>query len=469
MSRNWLVFAPLGIAILVFVLQKLRAISTLFTAMGLGAMVYLAIQYRQGLSLLVLGRSFDLSPLEAASLAFCLVLALVVVLYSYDIPEADLAHSLILLAMVVFSISAMARNLAIGGLLFQTAAILAAMLIPSSRPRSSMVGMRALILLVISGCCSLLASWALEGQAADSSNTLFANLGSITLAIGFGIVLPIMPFHIWQPPIYKHSTPLAVVACTVILNIVAMLRINNLLFVTPWAGGKEYFVSLLLAGGLVTSAVAGLLAIPQRSVHRALAFAAVSDAGLALASLAVGTELGIKAAFLHMFCRGLGATAMVMAVGIFRQVLGGDDTDHLRGALRQTPMAVAGLVIAGLSLSGLPPMAGFATRLMIYHVLGEKNTVWAVVALAATMGPAVAFIRCMVSALTPMQAAESQADGADEELEMAETAPLPGNTRLTTPTRRAEPVLAGILILTLSLPLLVLGVRPELVMLPLFP
>ena len=442
MNITWLLFAPFGIAIVVFVLHKVRIVSTLLTAAGLGVMIFLAMRYRQGLSLLVLGRSFGLSSLEAMSLAFCIFLALVVVIYSYSIPEEDLANPVILLAMMVFSISTMARNLTIGGLLLQVAVILAAMLIPSGQPKSSMAGMRALILFVLSGPLISLASWAMEGQAADPSNTLFANLGSITLAIGFGLVLPSMPFHIWAPPIFKYSTPLAAVACTVILNIVVLLRINNLLVAVPWEGGKEFFTALLLAGGLITAVVSGLLALSQRSLHRTLALTALSEGGLVLASLAVGTELGIRAAVLHTLSRGLGVTVMAMVLGMFRHVLGGDDPEHLRGALHRTPMAVAGLVIAGLSLAGLPPTAGFATRFMIYRALGQVNPWWAMGALVGMIGPTVALVHCMVSALTPIPADEA---------------------------RWREPVLAGVLILALSVPLLVLGIRPELIMLPPIP
>lgn len=448
MTTTWLALAPLGIAVIVFVLQRLRAVSTLLTAVGLAAMGYLVIHYRDGLSLLVLGRSFDLSSLEAVSLAFCIGLALVMVVYGYQVAESDLAHPLILLTMAVFAISAMARNLAIGGLLLQIAAIFAVMLIPSERPRSAMAGMRALVLLVIAGCFLLLGSWALEGQTAEATGGQLANLGGIILAIGFGMLLAAMPFHIWQPPVAKHSTPLAIVVCMVVLNIFVMLRINNLLFATPWPGGKEYFTGLLLLGGLATAVLAGLLAIPQRSVHRTLAFSAVAEAGLALAGLALGTELGIRAALLHMFCRGLGVTVMAMSLGVFRQVLGGDDSEHLRGALRRTPLAVAGLVIAGLSLAGLPPTAGFATRFMLYRVLGQSNPLWALSVLAATVGPTVAFIRLIVSALTPVVSTDASA----------------GENK-----RWAEPLLAGLLIVALSILLLAFGVRPELVMLPTFP
>jgi formate hydrogenlyase subunit 3/multisubunit Na+/H+ antiporter MnhD subunit len=439
MNVTWLALVPFGVAIAAFVLQKLRPVAILLTAVALGMMIFLVVRYSQGFSLLVLGRSLGLSALEIAGLGFCFFLALIIVLYSFYVPEGDLSYTLVLLAIMVLSIATAMRNLTIGGLLLQIGLILTAMLIPSTQPKSAMAGMRTLVLLVLSGPFLLLASWALEGQVADPSNVQFANLGSITMAIGFGLLLPVMPFHIWAPPIYKYSTPLAIVTCTVILNIVIMLRVNNLLFATPWAAGKEHFTALLLAGGLITAILGGLLAMPQRSLHRALAFAAISEAGLALASLAVGTELGVRAALLHTLYRGLAVTVMAMVLGTFRRTLGGDDPEHLAGALRRTPLAVGGLVVAGLSLVGLPPTAGFTTRFMIYRVLGQRDPAWAMAALAASMGPALAFIRCMVSALTPVPAERA---------------------------RWIEPLLTGVLILALSIPLLVLGIRPELMVLP---
>ena len=123
-----------------------------------------------------------------------------------------------------------------------------------------------------------------------------------------------------------------------------------------------------------------------------------------------------------------------MAAGILQHSLDGDDVEHLRGGLRRAPRSLVAMAIGGASLAGLPLTAGFATRFVLYRALAAENVLGAVLMVVASIGPAWAFVRCLLAAIV--------------------SAPTSGERR--------EPVMPAMLSLALSLSLLLLGIFPHL-------
>ena len=434
MTILWLVALPLGVALVVLLLRNLRLIAAPLSAATLTVMIILFATRGQTISQIILGRSVGLTLQESVGLAFCCFLLALLMIYSYRLPQGPLAYPLTLLAMSLFVAATMVRNLAIAGLILGLGAIAAVMLVPSRRPGSAMAGMRALILLVLAIPLLLLAAWAMESRGGTPNEFALARVGGLTLALGFAIGLAVVPFFVWLPPVFGYGDPLAMVMLSVVLNIAVLLRLSHMLQASMWPGGREFFSTLLIADGIGTALVGSLLALPQRSVSRALAYAAMADLGVVLLGLGIGSETSVSAAILHVGYRGVGIMVVSMALGILRHCLDGDDIDHLRTAWRRAPFAVAGMAIGGLSLAGLPLTAGFTTRLLLYRALAAHSMTWAVAIIACSLGPAWAFMRCVLAAMS--------------------SAPTSGIRR--------EPFVPGLLTLLLGLTLLIVGFCPYL-------
>jgi formate hydrogenlyase subunit 3/multisubunit Na+/H+ antiporter MnhD subunit len=434
MTLLWLVALPLAMALVVLLLRELPIIAAPLSAATLIVVAILCLTEKQASQLIILGRSISLLPLEAMGLAFCAIILALVTIYAYRIPQGSWANSLTLLAMGFFAAAIMVRNATIAGLLLEVGAIAAILLIPSERVGSSMCSMRILVLITLSGLLLLLAAWALESRAIDPDNGIFANVGTVTLALGFGIALAIAPFHVWLPPVFQYGTPLGAVMISVVFSAIVLLRLSSMLQVSMWPGGREFFSALLLGGGTLTALVGGLTAMPQRTVNRALAYSALADTGLVVVGLGIGTRAAVNLATMHLAYRGIAIVVVSMSLGILHQCLDGDDILHLSGAIRRAPLAVIGMMIGGFSLAGLPLTAGFTTRLLLYRAYAAQHAPWTVAIIACSLGPAWAFTRCVVAALV--------------------STPVAGGRR--------EPLLPGLLTLALSLLLLALGVYPNL-------
>lgn len=197
------------------------------------------------------------------------------------------------------------------------------------------------------------------------------DIASVLLVIGFGVKLAIVPLHTWLPDTYSQapdgiSALLAgVVTAT---GVIPLLRV-----LTP----QPSFAGLLLLFGLVNMIVGNLLALRQRNLKRLLAYSSLPHIGYMLFGIGIGlftgTPDGIQSGLFQMLNHGLmkglaflGAGALLHALhhqsGIYRPLR----IDDLNGAARRAPLASLALVLALLSLVGIPPLAGFMSKWQIF-------------------------------------------------------------------------------------------------------
>ncbi|MHB1295424.1 MAG: proton-conducting transporter transmembrane domain-containing protein [Anaerolineae bacterium] len=435
MTILWLIALPLAAAVIVYLLRNAPIIAVPISAGTLMAMAAFFVMQEGADPLSVLGRTVSLSSLEIIGLAGCCLLLALMLLASYRVYQEPLAYPLTLVAMSCFAAATMVRNAAISALLLEGGIIASVMLIPSRREDSAMAAMRTLSILIFVGPLFLLSSWALESRAINPDAVVLARLGGVSLALGYALGLGVMPMHVWVPPVFRRGNPLAAAMLGVVLSITLLLRLSSNLSFSVWPGGQSFFANLMLIGGTITAVGGSLLALPQRSLSRALAYAAMADLGIALIGWGYGTRVTLGVAAVHVGYRALAVVTICMALGILRQLFGGDSVDDLQGAFRRAPLAVIGLIIAGLSLAGMPLTAGFSSRLVLYRILAGRYVGWAVLIMFASAGPAWAFIRTLVSAIV-----SRPAQGA-----------------------RREPLVPALIVLLSGLSLLVLGLFPSLV------
>lgn len=422
---------PLAMALVVLLLRGSPVIAAALSAATLVVVAALSMACQEGAPLIILGRSLGLSKLEGSSLALCCVLLAAVMIHESRVGREPWCYPLTLAAVGFFAAATIVRNVAIGALLLECGAILSVMLVLSSRMGAAMVASRALVLLVLTALLFLIAAWAMESRAINPGNAQLARASDVTLLVGFCLGLALVPFHVWLAPVFRYGRPLAVAMLSVVLTFTILVHLGEILL--GWPGAEEFASVLFLGSGVVTALAGSVMAAPQRTVSRAFAYAALADLGLVFVGLGIGTRTSIAAAWLHIAYRSVGIVGVAMALDTLRGCLGSDQVEQMRGAWRCAPLAVLGLTIGGMSLVGLPLTAGFTTRLSLYRVLATEHSAWAIAIIASSLGPAWAFMRFVVAAISP---------------------PIPG--------RQREPWLPGLVTLGLSLALLVLGIYPSL-------
>src|SRR2546428_2085483 len=209
----------------------------------------------------------------------------------------------------------------------------------------------------------------------------------VFLIAGFGFKVAVVPFHMWAPDVYQGSpTTISVLLTSASKNvgIVALFRV----FLIGLLSVQVDWVATLAILAIVTQTVGNVLAIPQRSMKRMLAYSSIAQAGYILIALAVGAVAltasdskvpvatrdlaatvavyGLVGGMLHVFVYGaMKAGSFLVVAGTESQGIA-DDIEAYKGLSRRTPFLAFSMLVFLLSLAGIPPMGGFFSKFVLF-------------------------------------------------------------------------------------------------------
>jgi NADH-quinone oxidoreductase subunit N len=204
--------------------------------------------------------------------------------------------------------------------------------------------------------------------AADGfGSILLASLGGFFVLGGLAFKASIAPFHQWAPDVYTGApTPVTTYMSVVVKTaaFAALLRIAVAFFPNLMPGFVTTFAVLV---GL-TMIVGNFAALLQSGVKRMLAYSAVAHAGyLGLAVLAADT-VGTSAAGWYLLAYTLmNAGAFAVLTLISDASDRGDDLERFAGLGRTRPALALAFTIFLLSLTGIPPLAGFTGKVLVFQ------------------------------------------------------------------------------------------------------
>lgn len=206
------------------------------------------------------------------------------------------------------------------------------------------------------------------------ADTLLVTVAAVLVLAGFFFKISAAPFHFWAPDVYQGA-PMPVVALfstgPKMAGILVILR-----FVENFTDADAFSDVQLLLGiaALVTLAIGNFTALWQRTPRRLLAYSSVSHAGFLLtALLAFGT--GYTSSVLFYL-----TVLLFMNFGIFlllqvaEEKYGVQTLEDFSGLGRLLPYVGVMAILYLLSLTGLPPLAGFMGKLLIFSNVWETYT-----------------------------------------------------------------------------------------------
>ena len=231
--------------------------------------------------------------------------------------------------------------------------------------------------------------------AADGFTQMtLATLGALLLLGGLAFKVALAPFHQWAPDVYTGApTPVTAFMSVVVkaAAFAALLRVFAVVFpgVLPLL---EVAFAIMVA---LTLVVANLAALLQQGVKRMLAYSAVAHAGyLGLAVLAAGS-VGVRAAAWYLLAyafMNLGAFAVLMLLTDRSDQ--GDDLERFAGLGRSRPGLALMMTLFLLSLAGIPPLAGFTAKILVFQAAIEAGWLWlALLGIATSVVAVVYYLR----------------------------------------------------------------------------
>lgn len=190
-------------------------------------------------------------------------------------------------------------------------------------------------------------------------------IGYLLIFAALGFKIGAVPFHSWIPDTY-HGSPTPVTAFLSIAPKGAAFAILLRMFYVALASFKPTWVLLLVAASILSMTYGNIVAIAQKNIKRLLAYSGIAQIGNVLIGLAAGTKMGSDALLFYLLTylfANLGAFAIVIAVS---QAIGSDEIDDYSGLNRRSPFLAFAMLVFLLSLSGVPPLAGFIGKLYIF-------------------------------------------------------------------------------------------------------
>jgi NAD(P)H-quinone oxidoreductase subunit 4 len=189
------------------------------------------------------------------------------------------------------------------------------------------------------------------------------------LLIGFGIKIPLFPFHTWLPDAHTEaSTPVSVLLAGVLLKLgtYGLLRFGLGLFPEAWA----LLAPWLAIWAAVSVLYGSLAAIAQRDMKRMVAYSSVGHMGYILLAAAAATPVSLLGAVFQMVSHGLISALLFLLVGTVYRKTRTRDLEVLRGLLnpeRGLPLTGTLMILGVMASAGMPGMAGFISEFLVFR------------------------------------------------------------------------------------------------------
>ncbi len=233
------------------------------------------------------------------------------------------------------------------------------------------------------------------------SSPLIAVIGLMAVIIGLGYKASLVPFHFWAPDAYEGA-PLSIAAyLSVVPKIGAILAfaqvVRDIPLLTNWP-------AIIAVVAVLTMTYGYLAALVQKNVVRLLAYSSIAQAGYFLLGIvAVGSSpLAVKSLIVFS------AAYAAMNLGAFAVVLQtGRTLDKFYAMGRKRPLLGVAMVVFLLSLAGIPPLAGFVGKFLLFGAAIDSGFLWlTVVAILNSVVSLAVYLRIVL----PMYQSQSEED-----------------------------------------------------------
>ncbi len=226
---------------------------------------------------------------------------------------------------------------------------------------------RRALVITAAGGLSLLAGFVLLVDAAGTAliseitpiTGATANAAAILILVAAATKSAQFPFHVWLPGAMAAPTPVSAY-----LHSATMVKAGVILVavIAPAFQDTGVWKPLGLSFGLVTMVWGAVGALRHVDAKLILAWGTVSQLGLLITLLAVGTPKATFAAISILVAHAVFKAALFMVVGEVDVRTGTRNINELSGLRRSMPITFAVAVISGASMAGIPPLLGFPAK-----------------------------------------------------------------------------------------------------------
>lgn len=221
---------------------------------------------------------------------------------------------------------------------------------------------------------------AISGGALTGEANAVLLLAAVMIVVGFGYKVSAFPFHFWTPDVYDGaptpftgfvSTASKAAGFAIFIRVFSAGALGEASFSNPWW-------AVLVAMSVITMAYGNFVAIFQSNIKRLLAYSSIAQAGYAMIGLITfsqdGSGAGATMFYLLMYVfTNIAAFGVIILVS---NVTGSEELKDYSGLSRRSPYLALAMMLAILSLGGIPPTAGFLGKFFLFKAAVDAGLWW---------------------------------------------------------------------------------------------
>jgi proton-translocating NADH-quinone oxidoreductase chain N len=228
---------------------------------------------------------------------------------------------------------------------------------------------------IVYGITGSLNFWAVKQTLETLQDKHLLITAFIFIAAGYAIEAAIVPFHMWLPDAYSAAPAASSAFLSAIVDqgsYYILLRVLIYILTPPKV--LEWTIMLAVFSAL-TMIVGNLFALTQRNVKRLIANVCIADVGYNLVAITSVTPLGIMGNLYFFLIGGITTALSFLSVGILTR-MGFETLEDYSGIGRKMPFTSLALLLGALSFAGVPPLAGFLAKYMVFTAAIEADLSW---------------------------------------------------------------------------------------------
>jgi NADH-quinone oxidoreductase subunit N len=238
---------------------------------------------------------------------------------------------------------------------------------------------------IVYGITGTLNFWAVRQALIALQDKHLLVIAFIFIAAGYAIEAAVVPFHMWLPDAYTAAPASSSAFLSALVDqgsYYILLRV--LIYILTPLAVLDWTVMLAVFSAL-TMVVGNLFALTQRDVKRLIAYVCVADVGYNLVAITSVTSLGIMANLYFFLVGGVTTALAFMSIGLLNR-MGFKTLDDFSGVGRKAPFTSLALLLSVFSFAGVPPLAGFIAKYLVFTAAIEANLGWlAVIGVVASI------------------------------------------------------------------------------------
>ena len=238
------------------------------------------------------------------------------------------------------------------------------------------------IFLLISGNTSFVS---ISNAIKNSQNNTVVMIAVCLFLCGAFTKGGLVPFHGWLPDAHSSApSSVSILLSGIVIKVTGIYPLIRIMNIT--GGGGDPVKNILMFVGALSIVVGALASLGQNDIKRMLAFSSVSQMGYIVLSIGIGTPLGLAAAVFHILNHAIFKSQLFANAAAVEKQTGTRDMDKLGGLASKMPVTGGTSIVAMLSISGIPPLSGFWSKLLIIIALWQSaHYAYAFIAVVASV------------------------------------------------------------------------------------